>query len=161
MTNSELLKPRSQPQQIEFKPENFQPDILKQRLLEKGFNVNLSAEHLSSLQQSQFRNYTSGRGLAMSAVLGERIEKFEQIMIEASQHHRFSIKGDKHRGARQFAADLIAVAVGCMTPDDFVIKSNFRLSKHTDTPSSIESSKITSMTPEAAQAVLNFFGLGE
>lgn len=137
-----------------LKTEEIKVSDLKNTIESNGFNLDLNLENINSLKESQFRNYESGRGLAMSVVLGSKKDEFENLIQNVCQDYSRSIKGDKTRGARQLAADLISVAVGALSSDEFCNRTNRRCQKSRlpdfDDP-------ITGLPPHAAEKVIEFF----
>ncbi len=137
----------------------FSPDMLnipdiRQKIIENGFNLELDESQLASLEISKFRNYQSGRGIAMKAVLGDRLSEFKTMIRKECADYPRSIAGDKTRGARQLAADLVAVAVEVITPEEFCDKINRRFRKSIDPKFK---NKIAGLPLSAALAVIEFF----
>lgn len=134
--------------------ESINPQSLHENIVRNGFNLELDEQQLSSLEQTKFRNYSSDRGLAMSAVLGNRCSEFETLINQACASYTRSIKGDKTRGARQLAADLVSVSVGALNEEEFCDRINRRFRKSVDP---YFEDKITGLPLSAAIAVIEFF----
>lgn len=127
---------------------------LSQDLEAGGIRFDLDESLRVSLRETQFRNYETGKGPAMAYALSERRQAFENlIQVECQSYHRVLKKsGDKTRGARQLAADLIAAAAGEITKEELASRINRRAQKsrgELDDP-------ITGLPPQAAVKIIDF-----
>ncbi len=147
---------------------DINPDLLKSQLESAGFNMELTPQHTESLKSSKFRNYEEDRGIAMAHVLGEKQDDFETFIKNLCSGYRFYIGNDRARGARQFMADFISVAVGAMSQEDFCTKTNRRVLKarYNEARYPVKLSS-TDLSQERIQEIehnpdnKNFLGLGE
>lgn len=137
--------------------ENLQPGRinlinLASEFTAAGFNLNLSKNQRLALSQPQFRDYQSQRGIAMAAFLGDHQDDFEQMIQVVCADYKRSIKGDKTRGARQLAADLVAAAAGVIDREQLAQKINQRAAK---TRGEI-TGPVNGLPPQAAVRVIGF-----
>ncbi len=94
--------------------EQVKQDVLKSAFVESGLNFDLTPEDIASLRKKYFREMNTGRGVAVTKILGgaEVAASFEQYTDLICEKSRFKYKDDKARGLRQFVADLFEVALG-------------------------------------------------
>lgn len=113
---------------------------MRQQLVEAGFNLEINEAERQSLSRPKFRNFESGRGIGMVAVLGP--EKAEALLGWCQQRSEGGPKlktgkkvkkGSEGRGLRQLAADIIQlVTTPEPTRDDierFCLRTNQRVKK--------------------------------
>jgi len=101
---------------FEPKPIPLSPELvlgLRHALEAGGLNLELSEPAKQSLKQGQFRNWKSGRGPGLSEALGSRRNDVEEWLKTSSEDFKMTLgDNDKTRGAKQFTADLVALAIG-------------------------------------------------
>lgn len=94
--------------------EQVKQDVLKAAFVERGFNFDLTPEDIATLRKKFFREMNTGRGAAVTKILGgaEAAANFEQYTDLICERSRFGYGDDKSRSLRQFVADLFEVALG-------------------------------------------------
>lgn len=118
-------------------PEMIDVCELKKTLFDSGLLINLVENNPAlsvSIQESQFRNISTGRGPAMVVALGGagNLERYMGWAAEISANQPTLYSGDestKTRGLLQFAADTIALATNNLSVENYCRKTNWRVGK--------------------------------
>lgn len=134
--------------QLSHPDENLKPltaadiDItaMRSQLLEAGLNLEITEAQRASLAEIKFRNLETGRGVGMTAVLGQ--PKAEALLVWCQQRSEDGprlkkagqiTEGSEGRGLRQLAADIIQLVVNPKPSDDdlnrFCLRTNQRVMK--------------------------------
>lgn len=160
LNRPDLAKTRAlftEPKPITLTPETV--SALKTAFEVGGINLKLSEEARQSLIERQLRNWSSGRGPGLSEALGDRRDEFDEWLTANCEGFKMKLGDDRTRGARQFAADLVSLAVG-INPEETIQKINSRLfrswllyaKKHHLTPEQIRENFSGVPEPEATMA---------
>ena len=120
-----------------LKPENINVSELKNSLINSGIKLDLienNSELKASIQESQFRSATQGKGPAVVTALGglENYQKYFDWAMQESKDQPTLGSGDessKCRGLMQFLGETIALASGQLTPEEYCRKTNLRVGK--------------------------------